>query len=342
MSSDALKHVRERIDNYVQTVAAVWAVISVVTWDSKVRRVREGRRYAVGRRMTPVTGGPDLTPDLVAQLGAGAGFLAEAKRTLPADEKRWGDALTQVARYDKPLRGWWTADETIEDHDVALLVHQSLGPRLIAYQRKLEGENRTSFRRNLCVIEFGLSEQVNQRMFVCLRQGNLRDAQCSERMEMGVMVPMERVVATYGPKSFYDSAPEPEYLMAFIWNDFVVPGRQGRTRDEKGKIEVPLSVAAMADELQRAFGAQASAPREIEYPKQAWIRRAMDCFVSLKLARRVDDDKYIVIYKEFRSDLIERFHRFRKLEAAKIKGASRRGKRSRGSSDGTPDLSPEN
>src|SRR5574341_633625 len=96
MTKDRPKQVRERIDNYVQTIAALWALISVVTWDPVNRKVRTGSRYSVGRRMTRVRGGGDVTPDLVIQLKSDYGLVAEAKRTLPVHENFWVPVVEQL------------------------------------------------------------------------------------------------------------------------------------------------------------------------------------------------------------------------------------------------------
>ena len=137
---------------------------------------------------------------------------------------------------------------------------------------------------------------------------------------------MEDVVASYGGKLFYDAEPDPEYMMARIWADIVMQARvQARDRDDKGHILVPLKITSVTDELQKAHGSRGREHREVEYPKQTWVKRALDGLVQLRYARKVDDDNYVVLYRQIRGDLIDTFVRGRaRTEKTSRKRAGRK------------------
>ncbi len=304
--ADRLRQVRERIDNYRQTIFAIWALVSVCTWDKDSGKIGEGRRFAIGRRMTRVSSGVDITPDVVVQLTREVGLVAEAKRTLPADDGRWVAEIEQLRSYGEELSGWWNEGERIRVHDVGLLIHQFHGPRFLAFLKK-QIEGGVVFRRNPCVIEFNVTEQIGQRMFLCLREGQLAIADLTQSLVDGVPVPMEKVLATYGERAFYDAEQEVEYLMERIWMDFVVGGTEGRVRGSGERhLEVPISAAAVTAGLQAGYGAKGGG-RDGDYPKVSWVRGAMDRFVAIGLARKVSADQYVVLYRDIKGDLIERF-----------------------------------
>lgn len=167
---ERLKQVRHRIDNYSQTIAAIWALISILTWDNRAKRVRTERRFSVGRKMTQRRSGNDITPDVVVQFSDKLGIVAEAKRTLPKSDGHVREIIEQVRAYDEDLIGWWTTDEKIERHDVAVLVHQVHGVAFSNGLRSVEKQER-SFRRAPCVVEFNVFEQVEQRMYLRISRG---------------------------------------------------------------------------------------------------------------------------------------------------------------------------
>jgi hypothetical protein len=292
--------------------------------------------------MTQALARKDVTPDLVGQTKGPLAVVAEAKRSMPVDEQLWEQILGQLKEYDVDLEGWWTSNQLLPvPHDVMLLIHQVHGPKFVRWLQARETEEGVaSFRRPLCVVEFNVFTQIGERMHLCLRHGDLREASLSARLAEGIPVPMERVIGTYGSKKFYDSEPEPEYLMAVIWTNVVVPGRVGGIREEgQPGVPVVVSLLAVTRELQRAFGAGGGVRREVEYPKDAWVRRALNSFVEIGPAAKVDDDKYRVWYREIRGDLIARFSEGREKKVKK--GRPRGGRRGRGSRDTrTLDLFP--
>jgi hypothetical protein len=307
---ESLQKTREKIDNYVQTVYALWALISILTWDRAELQVRPDRRYSVGRRLNHQDGNRQVTPDLVVQFAHASGLVAEAKRTLPADRARWVEVVRQLQGYDVPLLGWWTPSATILRHDVAALMHQSLGPAFGDFISNQESQTPRPFRNPLAIIEFNLFEQTGQqRMFLCLRRGTVEPPETTQQLRDGVPVPMERVLSTYSNKQFYDSEPESEYLMAMIWSDIVIPASTNSRRDpETGRPIIDISVGAVTETLQRAYGSTGGSDREVEYPKRSWVATACTRFVRLKLARQVDSDNFRILYRSLRGDLIERFH----------------------------------
>jgi hypothetical protein len=173
-----------------------------------------------------------------------------------------------------------------------------------------------------------LIEQVAQRIHLVLRSGELSDQHLNARLKRGIPVPSERVITSYGQKAFYDARPAAEYVMEKIWMDFVVPGAAGQPKAEgKRHVEVPLSIQEVTRELQRAYGAGPGGHRDVEYPKVAWIRDALDRLAGLRLARRVDASNYMALYRHIRGDLLERF--------ASFEQGSPRPRRPRGRSRGT-------
>ena len=82
--------------------------------------------------------------------------------------------------------------------------------------------------------------------------------------------------------------------------------------DEAKKVwRLPASVAAITDELQRAYGSGtlSSDDRSVQFPKRKWVRKALDRLVDFKIAVPPSDsgDKFEILFRPFRDDALERF-----------------------------------
>jgi hypothetical protein len=310
-----LNRVLEEIDNYEQTVNALLAFISVVAWDSQNKCLRPDYPFAIGRRMAPKgkKAKREVTPDVVIQLNKDYGIVAEAKQSLPQDNTYWRSTLDQLKSYDGHLIGWWTdAHETIAQSDVALLIHQTLGPKFDKYLAEVEKREGPQFSSPLARIEYNPLPQVNECIYLCLRSGQLRKQPLSAALTDGVPVPLEDMRATHKNQKFYDSEPPPELLLVTIWNEYIKPLKEKSPRDPKlGCRRILVSAKKITQELQKAYGSASRGSRDAEYPHQSWVTNALKILVKLKLAKRKDADQFEILYRDIRGDLVEFFARHR-------------------------------
>lgn len=314
--------VREQIDSYLATIEALQAFISVVTFDNDAQGVVPGARWSIGRRMNTSSSNlmnpsAEVTPDCVAQRNLTLGYVAEAKRTLPTDRTLWRKYGEQLLKYDDDLIGWWTPDERIEVSCAALLIDINRAVEFVRqFQSLIDTEERV-IKGPLSVIEFVRAQQVSPAIMLRIQWGTISDQGLNDRLLNGISVPIEKVKASYGVRKFHDSKPIVEHTMVILWNDIFNSMRDEQRLDpQSGSQELIVSVESLTEEMQRLYGQYAREMREIEFPRRAWIRDAMEKFVRLDLAERRDDDAYVVRFRRLKSDLIDYFTGPRRKQAA--------------------------
>ena len=122
---------------------------------------------------------------------------------------------------------------------------------------------------------------------------------------------------------FYDADPPLHSLLALLWIDYFGPLVAAVAYDENLKaFPIDVSCAAIADELQRAYGSQLleKDERSVAFPSAQVIRRALDALVSMKLAMSVPagTSEYRVLYRQFNDDILLRFASMLKTPAEKV------------------------
>jgi hypothetical protein len=311
-------HVRtiEDCDNYYNTVLAALALINVLRWKEPERELDPGAKFGVGRRMTTsdkntVSATTDITPDVVLQCN-GKGFVGEITNSLTENNDYWTEKLQQVRKYDDSMLGWWTKDEALPSHDVALLVPQSRAVRVgdILAKGKKSKKGTLKFKRPTALIGFhrhsGASKEfVNLMKFF----GDLSDADLSERLRHGIPVPQDILVKVYGDRKFVDSEPPMAYVLQLMW-DNVFPSYLSEfpvDAANKGRILLTVKVQKISEDMQNNYGFKVEDARGTEVPARVWIKKALEHLVIFGMAARVDEKTYQVQYRTVRGDHLEYF-----------------------------------
>jgi len=307
--------VQDAVEDYQSTVHAMLAFSAFVVHDSVTKRPNS--HFGFGRRMTtsktnPVVASADVTPDIVAQKNATYGIVAEVKRSLPADRTKWSSHVVQLRKYDDDLKGWWTKGAHIAASDTTLLVHQSRSRAFVSVLEEENARDAASVGPHTSVIEFNRSDERQVNYFFRLEWGEFRDSELSARLKEGVQVPIDNVIKTFSNVKFYDADPPLHTLLLLLWIDYFGPLAAVSEYDENLKA-FPITVNAyvITDELQKAYGSQLLErdERSAEFPTTHSVRKALDAFVTMRLAMGVPDAKgdYRVLYRQFREDVLQRF-----------------------------------
>lgn len=318
----ALISLREHIDEYTGSIQALQSFQSLSTWDKVNNNVRSDCNYSFGRRMTTSTNNlvvksNIVTPDAVIQVGVGTGFVVEVKYSLSSDRANWEDNANQLLKYCDDLIGWWTEDSKIIEENVVLLIHWS---RSIAFKEFFESwlkKNNYQINNNLCFIEFTRSNSAGEFINLRSQYGQISDNTLMENLKYGVMIPIEKVVATYGALKFNDSQPTVvEYTMAIIWQDYLNDIADRTLFDKKiNGIPVNINLDSLTEELQKLFGQKKYSERDVEFPRRIWIKQALDMFIEFGLAKKLDNDlsnfDYQVFYKKIPTELFEYFSKLK-------------------------------
>jgi hypothetical protein len=265
----------------------------------------------------------EVTPDIVIQVGRSLGYTVEVKYSMPRDTQHWADEANQLLKYDDSLKGWWTKGEVLSSHCNVLLLEQARVVRFIEFLEQWMKDNQLTFNSTTSIIQFSKSDNAYHYYFLQSRWGDIHDANLSERLKYGQKIPVEKVVATYGPKKFYDTEPPAiEFTMAVIWQDVFTPDAIA-SRHEKILSGIPLYVSLdkLTLELQMLYGQTSDTPRDVEFPKKDWIHAAMEEFVNIGLARHLEDHPdgcdYLVTFRQIKKELIEYFVDSRKKANAR-------------------------
>ena len=322
---DLLRETRNKVYDYKQTVDAILAFAALVVHDGQSQRPNS--EFGLGRRMTTspdnkISPSNDITPDLVAQKSEEYGVMVEVKKSLSQNTSNWRSHVEQLRKYDDELEGWWSADEKISNSDALMLIHQSRGRQ---FARFLQNEKDTvpdSVGPNTCVVEFNESEEAVAYYFFRLEFGSIQDEELGELLDTGKQVPLDKIRMSFPNIQYYDSAPPAPLLLTHLWTMVFPAMMDVGLYDEKAKAtKIEVSVFDVTEELQKAFGSLALSKnsRSGEFPKQKWVREAFERLVKYRLATPAsgEDGKYIIYYKSFIGDVLDRFI---KLEVEKVEG----------------------
>jgi hypothetical protein len=322
------KKLRELIEDYRTTVDALLCFVSLTTWDAGKKR--DGSQHSFGRHMhtsskNPISPNQTQTPDLVVQVDKEEAYVVEAKIDLPKEQKYWGKEIQQLQKYDDDLAGWWTEDEKINQHDIVLLIDISRSQQFAKYAKNLNKKS-SLFHRPIAFVGFSRYQRVDENILFQLEWGRISNKPINHRLEQHVPVPLEKVIASYGSRKFYDDKPQPEYLMEVMWSHLFTEKKSATQYSEILKAwPFDIDINEITSELQKLFGNYTSAIRDDSHPCISWVRDAIDLFAALGLAVQKSDDVYEIRFKEFRTgDLIERFSKARskanQVEAKKLQG----------------------
>ncbi|MEA2414839.1 MAG: hypothetical protein QOI58_1496 [Thermoanaerobaculia bacterium] len=326
LPEDEQRRARDAAEDYQSTVHAMLAFSAFVVHDASAQRPNS--HFGFGRRMTTskanlVTPSGTVTPDIVAQKSDSYGVVAEVKRSLPSDRTKWSAHIGQIRKYDDDLTGWWTSDGRMAISDTTLLLHQTRSRAFVNVLDDERKKNAEAVGPHTSVVEFNRSDERQVNYFFRLEWGDVRDADLSGRLREGVAVPIDKVIRTFANVKFYDADPPLHSLLALLWIDYFGPLVAAVAYDENLKaFPIDVSSAAIADELQRAYGSQLleKDERSVEFPSAKVIRRALDALVTMKLAMPLPTgtSEYRVLYRQFNDDILLRFASMLKTPAEKV------------------------
>jgi hypothetical protein len=301
----------EATDTYVEGVYAVLALVNHARWDERQRKLDEETPFGIGRRFTTSDGNrivpPDtvVTPDCAVQFGPALGLIGEAKPGVAKDLTVWEENLRQLEKYDDGLTGWWTDNEKIENHDIVVLVPMSRAVNFVDLVKSRIQDGRVSFRRPLAVVAF-FKQTGAEKVFVTLKTeyGELSNGALGERLRQAKPVDWQQLLTRYRDPKFMDYEPPLPYTMWLLWDLMFGPLATGRER-EAGTNWIPIDIdlRRLTEDCQQYFGQPSSGPRSVEFPRQTWIKRALDAMVAFRLGERVSEAQYRVKYRRRRTNV---------------------------------------
>ncbi|MEL7656606.1 MAG: hypothetical protein AAGU75_11935 [Bacillota bacterium] len=303
-----LQGIKDRNESYLATIYALHGFILAVKRTAPYPR--ENIHSSIGRRMHYANGKSKrdfCTPDLVIQLDNTEGIIGEAKLLVcQNNQDNWAKYVKQAKRYDNDLVGWWTKDESINQTNLVWITELTFSSKIGDYFKEKIDTGEIKFNRPFAVIEYSKHPKAREFLFLRTRIGDMPGS-ISQAFKEGIEIPLETLIFENQEKKFYDAKPSDiEYVMDILWQNFftkeALTNHDGKSRyDDKEKVwRIPIQLDELTINVQKIYGAVGGVNREVEYPQKAWIKEALDQFVSIGLAvLGLQEDEYIILYKKY-------------------------------------------
>lgn len=314
-----IDEIRKKVEEYETTIMALQAFSKTIQDFYNIKDVKAKEFVSYGRKMDTSSSNrihPNntATPDTVIQIGDDWGIVIEAKRTMPRNEnERWKETVNQIQKYDDDLVGWWTKDGRIKSSNIALLIDVDRSIDFANYLQDLvDSKEITQFEKPTAIVEFFKKQEVKQFLHVREVWGNLEPKELSRRLKSGKSIPVEGLIDN---KRFYDQEPSVvEYTMVLLWQVVFTERYLNSDFDEISKnwlIKVDLD--ELTEYLQKLYGSKSNEERERTYPRRKWIKKALDAFVRLDLAKfDKTNENYTIKFRRLqRGDIFLRFSKHR-------------------------------
>lgn len=307
--NDLVKEIKKEIDNYEISLQVIQAFISLITWDDDNDDVYPNSFHSIGRSMSPINGNnfqsADITPDIVLQK-EDIGYVVEVKVSIPKNDDYWDNIVKQIEKYSKPLIGWWTKNERINDHCTTLLIDISY-----AYEFKIYLENNgVHFDNNFSIVEFTKKNGINEFIFLRKYHGEILKNDLDQYLSKGSNMPIEEIIGSYGELKFYDARPNViEYMMSVLWQNIFNPKKseEGVFNEKFSRWEFSVSIDELTEELQKVYGKISMNDRDKSFPKTSWVKEALDSFVEIGFAEETESKNFIIFFKKIKGDVVEEF-----------------------------------
>jgi hypothetical protein len=310
---------RDDICDYTDTIFAILGFMNFYRYDDTTKQMRSNVKVFQGRRLRHIGNlgeksseenleGFHITPDLGVVYTDKDGILAEVKKSFCRDQKHWIDDFKQLLSYDGVVESWPTLNGKLDNHEIALIVHQTRG-RAVADYYQDRRNTEIVFSRPFTIIEFNRSDEANPYIFFRIIDGTLQNQSLNSRLRLGVDVPMEKLSRAYSEIKFYDSEPPYPYLLEIIWTSVILPLA---VKDERflhlmgvGKMEVKVEVEHIVKILYENFSFKrlhSDESNQPMIPQKEWVLRALELLVKAKEGKWIDREKevFCISFKKYK------------------------------------------
>jgi hypothetical protein len=298
--SEVTKTIKNKIDNYEQTIIAIIGFMNFYRYDSDNKPVK----LFQGRKLSPSKESDTefLTPDIGILQPDNSGVLGEVKHCFPKEQEYWIKAFEQLMKYDDDLTGWPNTEGKVNNHDLVLLTHQTRARAVNNYYQEKVKTDEIHFSNPFCMVEYNRQSGNQEFYFFRIEEGFLTDQKINGKLQNGVAVPMSVFIQNYAAIKFYDDKPELPYLMFLIWVYVVLvkasENEKFKNLTKNQKLDIELSVDEIVEALRNGYSFQLinsdDTERQPQIPKKSWVKEACNKFVEWGEAEWNDSQKAMV------------------------------------------------
>jgi hypothetical protein len=289
---DIIANIKIDINNYVDTIYAIIGFAHIYLFDVSTHSLRKNVRAFQGRRLSSVSKisagnleEKEVTPDLGIVINNNKAIIGEVKKNFPKDDERALKIFRQLKQYDKSLTGWNTESQTIQSHEIVLLVHQTTSNNAIEYYNK--PTNNFNFTLPFSIIEFCQMNMVHEVFFAITCLGNPSEIG-SPALKSGVSIPMRILTTEYSLVKLYDTLPPIPYLAELIWVNVVTPKASDDSRfgvlKKNQKLPITMHIDDIVNSLCDGFcfnsWHKGYSKRQPKVPRTDWVKDACKFMVA--------------------------------------------------------------
>lgn len=326
---------QDRINDYEQSLEAIISFGHYNIWDNDARRFSPDMYFYIGRRMdtsseNKVTPNNHVTPDIFVQRNNDYGIIGEVRKSFPKNREYWTGEYEQAIAYDDNLKGWKTDSEYIDNNDVVYIMHYRRKNDAIKELIDRINRGEIHFSKNFIILVFIVSEERQRFMIFDKIYGSFSDAAVERDFADFKPIPLEKVRPYYN-LDFYDAKPTVPMTMNIMWQkafNQYPPIEDYMNLDGRRNIEITISAADVLEKLRSlSTFSENNDDRQKEYPRLDWVKEALDVFVSLNYAKRIEGTgNYQVKYKRIKDPLSIFIKKYIELKSKKPEAPKKKAK----------------
>lgn len=312
------KSFQDQIDDYKDSICAIIGFVNLFRFDDKSKKMKEEIKITQGRRMKTsssnrISPNNEVTPDFCIQDPSNNGIIGEVKKSFPLDQNYWKDDFNQLMSYDDDLLNWLTTSGKITDHEIILLPEQSRSRLVIKYFEDRK-DKEIIFNKNFIIVEFNRNDQGKGYFFFRKEYGNFKYFKDEgARLDLGVQVPLEKLMLWYEKIKLYDSKPPLPYLLHLIWENIILLRASEKESfsvlRRNSKMPIDITIDQIVNELHENYSFKSlnadNGSYQPKIPIKSWIKETINALISFKLAewKNETNGECTIFFKKFRDTL---------------------------------------
>jgi hypothetical protein len=284
---DEVNHLIEEVDSYNQTVGVIISFCNILRSDFS-GEAKIGKKMITSDKNL-VSPNTEVTPDIVGQI-KDYGLISEVKRSTEYLDKY----LEQIRKYDDCLTGWPSKKE--RKHDIAFLIHILHSQNFIDFLKLKILSGELQLTRKLSIIDYTRSSERQEFFIIKKAHGEISHVGLDEALTRGKGVSAEKIISEFATIKFYDSEPPVLLTMVILWEKIfnTLPDSAEFRTARGGRISIKANIEELFRLCKEFFAPKES---DVEIPKKSWIRRAMEKFVKIGVAKQLDAGIYQIYYR---------------------------------------------
>lgn len=273
-------------DDYMNTIYAIMGFMNIYSFELKKNGIDvlvfQGRRLD---KSNPK--GNIVTPDVGVLDSENSGVIGEVKNNFNSEEQYWIKSFEQLLKYDDDLIGWPNKSETVQSHDIVLLVHESRSRKVRDYYLSKK-DSEIKFNRPFIIIEYGRSDQGKQYFKFRIEHGTLTNTTIHNKFYNLVQYPMDVFVTQYSCVKLYDGKPHLSWMLLCIHQCMVDKATADGIFVKLGKnTKLPLKtsideiITILRDNYSFKQLTGAHPERQPNPPSKEWVVEAVEKLISV-------------------------------------------------------------